>query len=127
MDRTASLASSPESSTMQVMPLPSRAPATPRICSAEATRENSAAASLLGPATNGSAGRPVVDEVSMSFTSQFSEALMDQRNHHGPLADGSRTAFDRSTPDVAGGEQPGQVRFEGQGLTRQRPSVERTS
>jgi hypothetical protein len=48
----------------------------------------------------------------MSFTAKFSEALVDQRNRHGPLADGSRAALDRSTPDVASGEQPGQVRFE---------------
>jgi hypothetical protein len=51
-------------------------------------------------------------EVSRSLTADFSEALVDQRNRHGPLAYGSRAALDRPTPDIASGEQPWQARFE---------------
>jgi hypothetical protein len=43
-------------------------------------------------------------EVSTSLTADFSEALVDQRNRHGPLAYGSGTALDRPTPDIASGE-----------------------
>jgi hypothetical protein len=54
----------------------------------------------------------VADEASTSLSADFSEALVDEGNRHGALADGSRAALDRSTPDVASGEQPGKVRFE---------------
>jgi hypothetical protein len=55
---------------------------------------------------------PVAGEVSTSLTAYFCEALVDQRNRHGPLAYGSRAALDRPTPDIASGEQPWQARFE---------------
>jgi len=51
------------------------------------------------------------DGVSMSLTAHFTEALVDQSNHHGALAYRSRAPFNRPTPDIASGEQPGQVRF----------------
>ena len=73
-----------------------------------ATTENSASASSLGLA----ADRPVEGEVSTSLTADFGEALVDQRDRHGSLTYGSRATLDRPTPDVAGGEQPGQVGFE---------------
>ena len=104
------LACSAESTTVQVIPLRSRAPAAARIWSIEATRENSASASLLGP--EGSAGTPVAGAASTSPTTDFREALVDQRNRHGALAYGGRAALDRPTPYVASGEQPGEVRFE---------------
>lgn len=97
---------------MQVTPLRSRALATARICPFEATRENSASAASLGPATDGSPGRPVDGEGSTSLTADFGEALVDQRHHHGTLAYGSGAALDRPTPHIAGGEQPWQARFE---------------
>jgi hypothetical protein len=54
----------------------------------------------------------VAGEVSTSLTADFSEALVDQRNHHGSLANGRGAALDRPTPDIASGEQPWQARFE---------------
>jgi hypothetical protein len=54
----------------------------------------------------------VVGELSTSLTTYFCETLVDQRNDHGSLADGGRAALDRPTPDVARGEEAGQVRFE---------------
>ena len=94
---------------MQVTPLRSSAPATASTCSLAAARENFASASLLGPATDESAG---VAGVSTSLTADFSEALVDQGNRHGPLAYSSRAALYRPTPDIACGEQPRQARFE---------------
>src|SRR5579864_646410 len=126
MDRTAALASSPESTTLVVIPLCSRALATARICCFEARRENSVSASILGPATGRSPGRPAVDGVPMSLTANLSEALVDQRNCHRTLAYRSCAALDRPTADIASGEQPWQVRFERKRLTRQPPSVKRT-
>jgi hypothetical protein len=54
----------------------------------------------------------VAGEVSTSLTSDFSEALVDQRHHHRTLAYGSGAALDRSTPDIASGEQAWQAGFE---------------
>ena len=88
------------------------ASATAPICSFGATRENSAMASLLGPATDGFPVRPFADEAPTSFPADFSEALVDQRNSHGSLTYGGRAAFDRPAPDIAGSEQPGQAGFE---------------
>jgi hypothetical protein len=95
-----------------VIPLLSRALATARICSLGATRENFASASLLGPASDGSPGGPAAGDVATSLAADFGEALVDQRNHHGPLAYGSRAALDRPTTDIAGGEQPWPARLE---------------
>ena len=97
---------------MQVIPLRSRALATARTGSLGAARENFASASLAGTRAVGSPGRSAGGEVPTSLTADFSEALVDQRNCHGPLADGGRAALDRPTPDIASGEQPGQVRLE---------------
>ena len=97
---------------MQVIPLLSRALATARMSSLGATRENSSSASLLGPANEGSPGWPVAGGVPTSLTTDFSEALVDQRNRHGPLAYGGRTALDRPAPDIASCEQPWQTCFE---------------
>jgi hypothetical protein len=97
---------------VHAIPLRSRAPATLRTCSLEATRENFASASLLGPDTAGTPGGPVAGEVSTSLTTDFREALVDQRHHHGPLAYGSGAALDRPAPDIARGKQSWQARFE---------------
>src|ERR1700722_19222296 len=112
MDRTASLASSPESTTVQTIPLRTRASATAPICAFGATRENSATAPLLGPATDGFPGGPVADEVPTLLTADFSQALVDQRNSHGSLTYGGRAALDRPAPHITGGEQPRQACFE---------------
>ncbi len=89
---------------MQMTPFRSRASATVRSCSFEATGENSAAASLLGPSSDGFPDRPVVEEAVTSLAPDFCETLVDQRNHHGSLAYGSRAALDRPAPDVACGK-----------------------
>jgi len=52
---------------------------------------------------------------------------MDQSNCHRTLADRSCAALDRPAADIASGEQPWQVRFERKRLTRQPPSLKRTS
>src|SRR5579864_143946 len=124
---TACLASSPDSTTLAAMPLRSSALTTTWIRSLEASRENSASASSLGPSSDGSSDRPVPGWTPTSFTADFGEALMDQCNRHRPLAYSSSAAFDRPAADVAGSEQPGQVRLERQRLTREHPSLERFS
>ncbi len=110
-----------------MIPLRSSALATERICCTDASRENSARASSLAPFTDESPDRSVVGWVPMSLAADFSEALVDQGNCHRPLAYRRCAAFDRAASDVARGEQPGQVRLEREWLTRQRPSVKRTS
>jgi hypothetical protein len=60
-----------------VIPLVSRAPATARISSLGATRENVASASLLGPAAAASPGGPLAGEAPTSLAADFSEALVD--------------------------------------------------
>src|ERR1700683_1059713 len=112
MGRTTSLAPPAGSTPVQLIPLCSRAPATARICSLGATRENLASASLLGPATEESPGRPVAGGAPTSLTADFREALVEQPNSHRALAYGCRAALDRATPDIACSEQPRQARFE---------------
>ena len=96
---------------MHVIPLRSRARAVARMSSLGATRENIAWASLLGPAADESPATPVVGGAPTSLTADFGEALVHQRNRHGPLADCRRTTLDRPTSDVASGEEPRQTRF----------------
>ena len=78
---------------------------------------NSASASRLGPATEGSPGGSAVGGAGTSLTADFSQALVDQRNSHGPLSYGAAKRLTRPTPDVAGCEQAWEVRLEGQGWT----------
>src|ERR1700722_6582766 len=111
MDRTVFLASSPDSTTVQLMPLPSRAPATAWISSRGAGRENSASASRLGPSTDGFPD-PLVHEEATSLTAYFGQPLVHQGNHHRSLPYCGRATLDRFAANVAGGEQPGKVRFE---------------
>src|ERR1700730_545961 len=126
-DRTTRLASSPESTTLTVIPLRSSALATERICCPDASRENSARASSLGPFTDEPPDRSVVGGAPISLAADFSEALVDQGNRHRPLAYRSCAAFDRAASDVARGEQSGQVRQVESWVTRHRPWVRRPS
>src|SRR6202030_584657 len=125
-DRTACLASSPESTTRAAIPLRSSTVATARIDCVVASRENSACASSLGPSRDRARRRSVADGVSMSLAAGFGEALVDQGHGHGPLTDRGCASLDRCAPDVARGEQTGHIRLKRQWLTRQRPALERT-
>src|SRR5579862_9219725 len=124
-ERTASLARSPVSTTLVVIPLRSRASATASISCSEARGENSAMAPSLGPVRAWSPDISVADGVPMSLTTDLGETLVDQRYGHRPFANGGCAPFDRPASDVASGEQPGQIGLERQWLTRQPPSVER--
>src|ERR1700755_2875888 len=57
-----------------------------------------------------------------SFTTDLRQSLMDKSDRHGALPDGRRAAFDRSSPDVAGGEEAGEVCFEGERRSRGLPT-----
>src|SRR5437870_9797850 len=118
IDRTAALASSPDSTTRLVIPLRSSAPAAAWIRGSEASWANSATAAALGPR-----GAPVAAGTLTSVATDFGETPMDQRDRHRSLPDRGRTAFDRPAPHVPRGEQPGPVGLERQRGTRQRPAV----
>src|ERR1019366_6388259 len=121
MDCTTPLASSAESTTWQSTPLRSSSVATALICSREATIENCATASSLGPGTAISPGWSIGSEEDMSFTAHLRQTLMDQRNRHGSLADGRSAALDGSAPDVASSKEPREIRLERNRRTGQWP------
>src|SRR5438477_11208331 len=122
-DRTAVLASGPESTRRHVIPLPSSAAAAARSWASVARCANSATASALGPLLRRSFGAAMGDGALMSFATDLGETPVDQRDGHRSLADRRRTTFDRPAANVAGGEQPGSVGLERQGRARQRPSI----
>jgi hypothetical protein len=47
-----------------------------------------------------------------SLTSDLRQPLMDERNRHGTLTDGRRTALDRTSPNIARGKETGMTRFQ---------------
>src|SRR6266852_3077204 len=127
MDRTTALASSSASTKCVAIPLCSRASSAARIRCSVARRANSATASLLGLSPGSSPDALSVGGPLTLLSANLSEALMDQSNCHRTLADRSCAALDRPAADIASGEQPWQVRFERKRLTRQPPSLKRTS
>src|SRR3977135_778783 len=102
IDRTADLASAPESTSKQLIPLRSNAAIAVRIRSSEASLANSATAFSLGPLVSGSLGIPMPEGALMAFAPEFCETPVDQCHGHGSLADGPRAPVDRSAANGAG-------------------------
>src|SRR5437867_3631007 len=95
IDRTATRASSPESTTRLAVPLCWRKAAAALIRSSEARWANSATASGLG-----SPGPPSAEDALTSVVTNFGEPPVDQRHGRGALADRRRAPFDRSAAPV---------------------------
>ena len=79
--------------------------------SSEATLENS-----VGNRSNRLA-------IASSLTCNLRETAVHQRHRHCTLADRRRAALDRAAPDVAGGEQAGEIGPQGKRLPGQGPST----
>ena len=105
IDRTASRAASPESTTKLVIPLCSNA-------------EAAAVDLLVGCQSrelgDRGFGRPAVRRLPSSLGTQFRQAAVHQRDGHRSLADCGRTTLDRSAAHVAGREESRAVRLERQ-------------
>src|ERR1700722_13710562 len=98
-DRTASLASSPVSTMVVVIPLVARASVTSLIACSEASEENSAMALSLGPARGSSPDMAAVGGAPTSLTTSLGETLVDQRDRHRPFAYRGCASLDRPAPD----------------------------
>ena len=103
---------SPDRTTNARMPLCSRASATAAMRSGELTWENSATA-----CSDKSGG------IAVLLTADLRQPLMHKSNRHGTLSDSGRTALGGPSPDVAGRENAGKIRFEGKRWSRYVPTL----